>query len=1050
MTETRTVSRPVLADASDGGDALRVLLVTESSYPYRVGGVSTWCESLVTGLTGVNFRILALIGEADATPIYPIPKSVSELIPIPLWGTREALEHQRDLGARELRRVRRANYDDVVTRDLAPEIGAFVASLFAEAPDPVDVAQHIAALYRFFLASDFDRTMRSATIWSAFLSAASDSYPAAAQRAGYEGAPLGLSDVVTGLHWLCHWLLPIARPLPDVDIVHTTMAGACTLPAVAMKLENGCGFIFSEHGIYLRETYLREAPDNGSLFLKLFKVGFARRMSEVSYVMADEVATCCDYNKRWEVRSGSTLERVSTVYYGLEPSSFVPSERVATATPVVTWVGRIDPVKDLETLLRAAAIVRAIHPAVVFRLHGAAAAGAGAYLERLLALRHELGLDDTVEMSGYTSDPQGAYDSADFVVLSSISEGFPYATLEAMLCAKPVIATDVGGISEQLGECGVLVEPGDPSAMAHALLELFDDPDRARELGQAARRRAEELFNNERFEHRYGELYRNVQSSTSVAPNTGSFEQRASHSTLAVPNSPALDDLVGRIRATVPHPVDELEIAAVIEAGGVNDDVAQQRFGAVDVFAVGQAILQRLRSSDEAAALRPHDVVHADRGAQTGLNFARGLTLLFPAVAVLLVAHLFANASWWTLDTGRALMLGVTTSMILTNGFLYSVVRRSSLYLGCGRRDAARKFLSRSSGVAILGLAALGEIGVLLASMADLRGIVLTTFALSYSSVAIFWIASGALMVLDRSYETGIAVLIGSGAGLLSDHLLPAGSPRLLQSAVLIGFVVTMAVLILRVLAIWPYQSAPTDYRPPGAAYIFAESFPYFCFGGLLIALILGPIVLTTFLGTTASTSASDLTSIQVGMTLALVPIMLSLYAADAGLRRFWSAASRALSNTAAPDTAGFANQLVATHRSVRSRYLLGVVVLSLLSIPGLWALAHTDSLHVFGVRSTNLVEVAFVVSVCAYGLVASGIFESALALSFGRPGYALWSLVSGVLASTAVAAALFALDDFEVGFASLFLGAAVFAVAGAVRNRRFLRNLVNHYVRSM
>jgi glycosyltransferase involved in cell wall biosynthesis len=1027
--------------SSTEGDTLKVLLITESGYPYRVGGVSTWCENLVTGLAGVKFTVLALIGEPDATPIYPIPKSVTEVIPLPLWGTREALEQRPDLGVRDLWQARRADYDDVVTRHLAPAIGALVASFFAEESDPVELAEHIAALHRFFLTSDFDTSMRTEAVWSAFLSSAMDSYPVAARRAGYEQAQLGLSDVVTGLHWLYHWLLPIARSLPDVDIAHTTMAGACTLPAVAMKLVNGSGFVFSEHGIALRETYLREAPDSGSLFLKLFQIGFARRMTEVSYMLADEITSCCEYNKRWWARIGATPERVSTVYYGLDPNSYTPSERIDPVEPVVLWMGRIDPIKDLETLLRAAAIVRAIRPGVVFRLQGAAAPGSEAYLDRLLALRHELGLDDTVVMAGYTSDTQQAYDGADFVVLSSISEGFPFATLEAMLCAKPVVATAVGGIGEQLADCGVLVEVANPSAMAQALLELFDDPERARQLGQAARKRAEELFNIEDFQRRYVELYRRVARTESGAPTKGLLEEGARPSTTTVPDSPALVELVDRIRPTVPHPVDELEIAAVIESNGVSDDVARDRFKAADAFAVGREILRRLRSADQAPELRPHDVPLPARGRHPRLNVARGVALLFPAAAVLLVAHFLGRVPGWTVDTGRALMLGL----------VISIVRRSALYLGCGRQDAARRFLRRSSGTVALGLLVVEVTGLLLASAAGVPGAVLTTFALSFSALAIFWIASATLILLGRAPETGIAVLIGFGVGLLTDHVLAAGSPRHLEIALLVGFVVTVSGIAIRALTAWPPPpGAPHGYRPPSAAYVVGEFLPYFCFGSLLIAVILGPIVITAFLGTSLSTTATDLTSTQVGMTLALVPLMLSLYAADTGLWRFRTATSQALSDIPAHDAQEFAGRLLASHRSARSRYLLGLLVVSLVSIPALWALAHTGSLHVFGVRSTSPVTAAFAVSVGAYGLLASGIFDTAVPLTFARPMFALWSLAAGALATTVVAVVLFSLDDFEAGFVALFVGAAVFAVFAAGRNRRFFRKLVNYYVRSM
>jgi hypothetical protein len=307
-------------------------------------------------------------------------------------------------------------------------------------------------------------------------------------------------------------------------------------------------------------------------------------------------------------------------------------------------------------------------------------------------------------------------------------------------------------------------------------------------------------------------------------------------------------------------------------------------------------------------------------------------------------------------------------------------------------------------------------------------------------------------MLLDRAQETGVAVLIGFGVGLLTDHVLAVGSSRHLEIALLAGFVVTVAGLTIRAATAWPRSAGgtPHGYRPPSAAYVVGEFLPYSCFGSLLIAVILGPIVITAFVATSASTTAADLTSTQVGMTLALVPIMLWLYAADAGLWRFRTATSQALSEIPAHDTQRFAGLLMASHRSARSRYLLGLLVVSLVSIPVLWVLADTGALHVFGVRSTNPVTAAFVVSVCAYGLLASGIFDTAVPLTLARPMFALGSLAAGALVTTVVAIVLFALDDFETGFVSLFVGAAVFAFSAAGRNRRFFRSLVNHYVRSM
>ncbi|HEX8967044.1 MAG TPA: glycosyltransferase, partial [Chloroflexota bacterium] len=164
---------------------------------------------------------------------------------------------------------------------------------------------------------------------------------------------------------------------------------------------------------------------------------------------------------------------------------------------IVVWVGRINPLKDLRTLIGAAALVKAKRPDVRFLLFGSAAAEDQAYYQDILALRAQLGVEDVVEFRGYIAQPVAAYNQGDIVALSSLSEAFPFSVLEAMLCARPVVATAVGGVPEEIQGCGIAVEPRNPRAMADAILELLDDPVRCAALGEAARLKAVEQFSLE-------------------------------------------------------------------------------------------------------------------------------------------------------------------------------------------------------------------------------------------------------------------------------------------------------------------------------------------------------------------------------------------------------------------------------------------------------------------------------------------------------------------------------------------------------------------------
>lgn len=1047
------------APSRDG--TMKVMLITESGYPYRFGGVSTWCRLLVGGLHDVDYRVLAITGDPDSEPIFELPPNVSSLTRIPLWGARESLEARRDLTLRDLRRARRAVDEPTVAERLAPAFGSFVDALLAESTDPVQLAGTVNTLYEFFLDADFDTSMRCHAVWDAFVGSAQARFPAAAERAGYPDAPLQLSDAMTGMHWVHHWLLPLSRPLPAVDVAHATMAGSCTLAAVALKLHHGARFVFSEHGIYLRESYLRQASDRGSLFLKLLRLGFARRMSELSYAVADGISTCCEYNKRWESRIGASPQRLATVYYGLDPEMFGPRPRAETTAPVVVWVGRIDPIKDLETLLRAAAIVHGARRDVVFRLYGSPGPGGEWYDEQLRHLRDSLGLDGVVDFAGYTSDPRSAYADADVVALSSVSEAFPYSTLEAMLCGKPVVATSVGGLGEQLGECGLLVEPRNHAALAEALLSLVTDPAKARRMGESARERAKALFNLDVQNGRILELYSHdtvERCSHDVDPDRAeTAAPAATNGSDGRVRDPAtvegeVAELVRRTAASVPHPVDELEVATVIEANGINDAVARARYGAEDVFRLGEDVLGRLRAERAPVKLRPHDMTPPSRGAQRTPEIGRGLLLLLPAAVVLLIGHFLVAVPGWTTGTGRALMLGVTSSMVVTNAVLLGIVRRSSLLIGCGRWHGARRFLWRASWVTALTLLAGEAVGVFVAArVGTVPGSELTTFALSFSGLAAFWIVSGGFVILDRSHEPGVAVLVAVGIGILVDRVLAAGSPRHLEIAMLVAYLTALCLIGARVgYLLTRDRGGPVSYERPRHSYVIDEALPYFAYGGLLVALFLGPNLLTAFVGTSRSISMADLSTVEVGMTLALLPLMVSLFVADDAVQRFWEAMCRTLSTTALGGSAGFATELHRWHSGHRLRFLVQVAIISAVCVPAAWLLADTSAFRAIGVSSRSLFVVAFVVSLLSYLLLASAQFDSVMILTLARPHVAVRSLAVGVLVAVMVAAATFPLDFPEVGLVAMFAGTAVFALSANRSARRFFRDLPFQFVRSM
>jgi glycosyltransferase involved in cell wall biosynthesis len=199
-------------------------------------------------------------------------------------------------------------------------------------------------------------------------------------------------------------------------------------------------------------------------------------------------------------------ERIKVIYNGVDPLRFHPDGAGAPPQrPTIANVGLIFPLKNQLGLIEAAALVRTRVPDVHVVLYGGASDDA--YYAQCRERVARLGLQDTVTFAGPTTEPWKAYQQATVVAMSSVSEGFPYAVIEAMLCGAPIVATDTGGVSEAIDQAGVIVPPRDTARMAQALSDLLLDPGRRRELGARARARGLACFTQDLFLEQYRAAY---------------------------------------------------------------------------------------------------------------------------------------------------------------------------------------------------------------------------------------------------------------------------------------------------------------------------------------------------------------------------------------------------------------------------------------------------------------------------------------------------------------------------------------------------------------
>ena len=165
---------------------------------------------------------------------------------------------------------------------------------------------------------------------------------------------------------------------------------------------------------------------------------------------------------------------------------------LAPDQPLVGIVGRLVPIKGVEVLLDAMALLPGVHLAVV---------GDGEERVALTERARAAGLSDRVHFVGWWHDIPSAMGDCDVVVLTSRNEGTPVALIEALAAGRPVVATDVGGVRHVVGDgvSGWLAPPGDAGAVAALVRRLLDDPEARDAFGRAGRESVRHRFGQERL-----------------------------------------------------------------------------------------------------------------------------------------------------------------------------------------------------------------------------------------------------------------------------------------------------------------------------------------------------------------------------------------------------------------------------------------------------------------------------------------------------------------------------------------------------------------------
>jgi len=290
------------------------------------------------------------------------------------------------------------------------------------------------------------------------------------------GCPVSIAMVEEALEWRSLLTATELIRRQQIDVVHTHLFNATLLGSLAGNL-SAVPVVVTVHGMTLN-------PED---------VALAR-------LVGSHLITVCSAAYNMGLALGLPEEQISLVPNGVDTQRFRPDVssaafrqrlQIPEDAPLVGMVARLAREKGPDQFVRAATLVAGMRPDAHFCL-----VGEGPLHNDLVREIQAAHLQGRFHLVGMAADTTIVYPALDVVCLPSRIEGQPLTLLEAMAAGRPVVATNVGGIPElvEMGETGWLVAQGDMKSMSERIVELLENPDRAREMGRAGRQRVSEHF----------------------------------------------------------------------------------------------------------------------------------------------------------------------------------------------------------------------------------------------------------------------------------------------------------------------------------------------------------------------------------------------------------------------------------------------------------------------------------------------------------------------------------------------------------------------------
>ena len=487
---------------------IKVMLITEGTFPYNGGGVSTWAQTLCNDVTNAEFTLYAINANFEQKPKYDLSDNVKQIIQVPLWTPDEPYDYM-SYGDAYYKTVGRKEWTSnaVIIKDFIPVFSELLHFIYGD-QDAISLLDDVFyKLWLYFEDYDYKETMRSEAVWESYCTIVS-SY-----IVNENNPTASLLDLTIGMRWMYRFLIPLAiTDVPECDISHVTISGFPIIPALIANYKFGTPIILTEHGVFIRERLLAINSSEYPFFLKNLLIRFSEAIARLSYYKSDRIISVNAFNKKWEVLYGANPDKIQVIYNGVDHMLFkpLPKPEHLKNIPTVVALARIFELKDVLTMIKSCEVVSRDIPNVQFLVYGDDQA-VPEYTAECLTLVKQLNIEANFKFMGPKPNPHTLFCEGDVSVLTSISEGFPYTVIESMSCGIPVVATDVGGVKEGLDDTsGFLCKPKDAEAIGKSIIKLLNNNDLRAQMSDNARQRVINNFTLGSFIKAYEDAYNTI------------------------------------------------------------------------------------------------------------------------------------------------------------------------------------------------------------------------------------------------------------------------------------------------------------------------------------------------------------------------------------------------------------------------------------------------------------------------------------------------------------------------------------------------------------